>query len=98
MSDADKAAFGKMTNQQAVVRFAQLGGMPEIAARFGVTPPRARQCLSDAKGLQRLIDMTKTATDSGISHTPTFVINGKVSDASTWDALEPQLKAALEHH
>jgi protein-disulfide isomerase len=33
--------------------------------------------------------------DSGITHTPTFVIDGKVSDVTTWEELEPQLKAAL---
>jgi protein-disulfide isomerase len=95
MSDADKAAIDKMTDQQRVIRFAEIGGMAQIAARFGVTPARAKQCLADPKGLQRLLDMTKTAMDNGIGHTPTFLINGKAVDATTWDALEPELKKAL---
>ena len=95
MSDADKAAMDKMTDQQRVVRFAELGGMIPLAARFGVTPARARQCLTDSKGVQRLLDMTKAANDAGVDHTPTFFVNGKVSSAATWEQLEPELKKVL---
>ena len=95
ISDADKAALQKMSDKERIVRFAEIGGLPQIAARFGVTPARAKQCLSDGKGLQQLLDMTKAAMDAGISHTPTFVIDGKVTDIATWEELEPQLKAAL---
>ncbi len=84
-----------MSDKERIVRFAEIGGMPQIAARFGVTPAQAKQCLSDSKKLQQLLDMTKKAMDSGITHTPTFVIDGKVSDVTTWEELEPQLKAAL---
>ena len=95
ISDSDKAALQKMSDKERIVRFAEIGGLPQIAARFGVTPARAKQCLSDGKGLQQLLDMTKAAMDAGISHTPTFVIDGKVTDIATWEELEPQLKAAL---
>ena len=54
----------------------------------------SRQCLSDPKGLERLLNITKTAEDAGIKHTPTFLIDGKVTDAATWEQLEPQLKKA----
>lgn len=94
MSDADKAALDKMTDQQRIVRYAELGGMAEMAARFGVTPARARQCLTDQKGLKRLLDMAQKAIDNGVSHTPTFVINGKVTDAATWEELEPLIRQA----
>ena len=57
-------------------------------------PARARQCLSDPKGLERLLKITKAAEDSGINHTPTFLINGKVTDAASWEQLEPLLKNA----
>lgn len=94
MSADDQAALDKMTDQQRVIRFAELGGMAQMAARFGVTAARAKQCLADPKGLERLINMTKTAMDNGIGHTPTFIINSKVTDAATWEALEPLLKQA----
>jgi protein-disulfide isomerase len=95
MSDADKAAVEAMTNQQQILRFAAVSGLVPVAARFGVTPARARQCLMDSKALQRLLDVEKAANDRGINHTPTFLINGKVSDAATWEQLEPELKSAL---
>lgn len=95
MSDADKAAIDKMPIPRRVLRFAELGGMAELAARFGVSPARARQCLTDPKALQRLLDMTQAASDNGINRTPTFLVNGKETDAATWEELEPEIKAAL---
>lgn len=95
MSDEDKAAIEKMSNEQAVVRFAEIADIGRVAAQFGVTPVRAQQCLRDPKAVQRLVEMTKTAMANGISHTPTFLVDGKVTDAATWEDLEPKLKAAL---
>ena len=95
ISDAQQAAMGKMTDAQRLARLGEIAGFPQIAARFGVTPVRARQCLADPKGLERLLDMTKAAGDAGITHTPTFLINSKVTDASTWEQLEPELKQAI---
>ena len=95
MSDADKAALAKMTTQQQIVRYAEIAEMGQIAARFGVGAVKAKQCLADPAGLQKLLDMTKAAEASGVNHTPTFLIDGKVNDAATWEELEPQLKKAL---
>jgi 2-hydroxychromene-2-carboxylate isomerase len=83
-----------MTDQQRSARMGEIAGFPQVAARFGVSPARSRQCLADPKGTEKLISMTKAAEDAGITHTPTFLINGKESDAATWEQLEPQLKAA----
>jgi protein-disulfide isomerase len=94
LSDAQKAELDKLSDQQRFVRLAEIAGMPQIAARFGVTPVRARQCLADPKGLQRLLDFTRAASDDGIRHTPTFLINGKVTDAATWEDLEPLIRQA----
>jgi protein-disulfide isomerase len=88
------ADLDKMTDQQRVVRYAQIGGFAQIAGRFGVTPAGARQCLADPKALKRLLDMTQKAMNDGITHTPTFIINGKVTDAATWEDLEPLIRQA----
>jgi len=95
ISDAEKAAIEKMGDQQRVVRYAEIGGFAQLAGRFGVTLARARQCLADPKGLQKLLAITNRAGELGVNHTPTFFINGKLSDAATWEQLEPELKAAL---
>ena len=94
ITDAQKAQMEKMTEAQRLARLGEIAGFPQIAARFGVTPARARQCLADPKGLERLLSITKTAEDAGINHTPTFLINGKVTDAAAWEQLEPELKKA----
>jgi protein-disulfide isomerase len=93
ITDAQKAELDKMPDTTRFVRLGEIAGFPQIAARFGVAPARARQCLADPKGLERLLNMTKAAQDAGVHHTPTFLVNGKVTDASTWEELEPQLKA-----
>ncbi len=95
ISDAEQAEIDKMTDQQRVARLAEIAGFTQLAGRFGVTPAKARQCLADPKGFQKLLEMTKTAEDGGVTHTPTFFINGKVTNAATWEQLEPELKAAL---
>jgi protein-disulfide isomerase len=97
ISAAQKDELDKMTNQQRIVRYAEIGQMPQLAARFGVTPQRARQCLGDAKALQRLLDMVQAASKIGVSHTPTFLIKGKVTDAATWEQLEPLIRQAGAH-
>lgn len=95
LTAAQNAELDKMTDQQRILRYAEIGGMEQIAARFGVTPARAHQCLTDSTALQRLLAMEKGADDLGIHHTPTFLIDDKVTDAATWEQLEPELKKAL---
>ena len=97
MNSADVAALKDMTDRQVFTRYAEVSGMTALAGKFGLTPQRSAQCLADPKGLERLLDITRSANDVGINHTPTFVINGKVNDAATWEELEPALKAALGH-
>ena len=94
LSDAEKAELDKISNEQRVVRFAEISGLPSSLARFGVTPVRARQCVADPKALKRLLDMTQTAISSGIAHTPTFVINGKAIETASWEELEPLIRQA----
>lgn len=97
LNDAQKADMEKMTDQQRIVRYAELGGLEQLGARFGVTPARAKQCLSDPKALQRLLDMTAAANKAGVDHTPTFFVNGTMTEAATWEQLEPLIRQAGAH-
>lgn len=94
LSDAQKAEMDKMTDQQRIVRYAELGNLTQLGSRFGVTPARARQCLADPNALRRLIGMTEAANKVGVDHTPTFFINGKITDAAAWEQLEPLIRKA----
>ncbi len=95
LSDAQRTEIEKMGDAQRNIRLGEVAGFSQIAAPFGMTPAQARQCLSDSKGQERLIKITKAAQDAGIHSTPTFLINGKVSNAVTWEQLEPELRKAL---
>ena len=85
---------GENDRRAALARLSEIAGFAQLAGHFGVTPAGARQCLADPRGLERLLNGTKAAEDSGINHTPTFLINAKVTDAATWEQLEPLLKDA----
>jgi protein-disulfide isomerase len=91
---ADKAELAKMTDAQRIARLAALAGFPQVAARFGVPPARARLCLGDAGGLERLVGMAEAANKLGVDHTPTFFVNGAKTEAATWEELEPLIRKA----
>jgi len=91
---AQGEALSKLTDAQRLTRLAIAGGFPQIAARYGVAPARARQCLADPAGLKRLLGMAEAANNLGVNHTPTFFVNGKLTDAATWEELEPLIKQA----
>ncbi len=94
ITDAQNAEMEKMTDGERIARLGEIAGFVQIAARFGLNAAKAHQCLADPKGLEQLMSGTKSAEDAGITHTPTFLINGEVSEASTWEQLEPELKKA----
>jgi protein-disulfide isomerase len=91
---AQGEALSKLTDAQRITRLAVAAGFPQIAARFGVTPARARQCLADPAGLKRLLGMAEAANNMGVNHTPTFFVAGKLTEAATWEELEPLIKQA----
>lgn len=77
--------------------WAQAGGLIPFFAARGLPEARATACLTDQKALDKLAaDQERYATVDGIQGTPTFFVNGAKDDTvTTWDALEPRLRAAL---
>ncbi|MBV9931640.1 MAG: thioredoxin domain-containing protein [Alphaproteobacteria bacterium] len=94
LSPAQKAELEKMSDAQRILRFAAIAGFPQVAARYGVTPARARQCLANPAGLKRLLAMADAANRAGVDHTPTFFVNGAKTEAATWEQLEPVIRKA----
>jgi len=77
---------------------ARIAGLQQLAATNGLPAARSTQCLSNEKAVKQLADMDAHATTQfpDFAGTPTFILNGKMLErTATWDALEPQLKAAL---
>jgi protein-disulfide isomerase len=95
MPEADRTAIEKMTDAQRLSRLAEIAGFPQLAARFGVTPARARQCLADPAGLKRLLDMVAAENARGLSHIPTFYVDGTRTEALTWEEIEPLIRKAV---
>jgi len=75
---------------------AQYLGLVEFVGQFGVSPDKAKACLTDPAGIADLEKIVKSGNDEfQISGTPTFIINGqKATTAGTWETLEPELKKA----
>jgi protein-disulfide isomerase len=94
MTEAQKAEINGMTDAQRIARYAQMGGFAQIAARFGVTAAAARQCLADPAGLKRLLGIAESAGKIGVEHTPTFFVNGRITEAADWQELEPLIRQA----
>ncbi len=89
-------AMQNPTPVQIGTTFAENMGYIDFVKQRGVPEAAARACLSDSKNYD-LIATRKDAADEKykVTGTPTFIVNGNVvPDASSWEALQPALKAA----
>ncbi len=96
---AQLEAMQNLPPSQQFVQEAQLAGLQQWAALRGIPEAKANQCLTDSGSVDRLVQMASDATTQypDFPGTPTFILNGKMLDkTATWEALEPQLKAALQ--
>ncbi len=96
ITPAEQQSWAKMTpNDVAAAMGAKLGLIDFVQAR-GVGTEKAKACLADKSGIEKLETIAKVAQDKfQIQATPTFIINGQtVKDTNTWEQLEPALKAA----
>lgn len=71
-----------------------LGFYPMMAAR-GYDRPTIDRCLADQGKAQKLAEMTQAAIDSGVGGTPSFTIDGTLSDIHDWRSLETALRDKL---
>jgi protein-disulfide isomerase len=94
LSQAQKDQIKAMPEGQRLVRLGEIGGLTQVAARYGVAPARARHCLADKAGLDRLGKMVEAAGAMGVNSTPTFFINGVGANVNTWPTIEPLIRNA----
>jgi hypothetical protein len=74
----------------------QAAGLDQFFRQRGMPESRINSCLADTAGLERLADITSTATqDAQIPGTPNFWVNGERTDADTWPEVEQRLRAAM---
>jgi protein-disulfide isomerase len=80
-----------LPESQKFTRIAETTGLMQLAGQAGLAPARAKACLADKAGLDRLVALYQSADQLGVRRTPTFFINGVKTDAHEWAALEPLL-------
>ncbi len=74
---------------------AQSAGLYDFFAARGISREQALTCLSDVAKIKAIVDRSeKDTADLGLTGTPTFFLNGKRIDFTTWEAVEPILQAA----
>ena len=85
------------------VAAARIAGFQQWAAAHGIPAARARQCLTDAAAINRLVQMADDTTTQfpNFPGTPSFTINGTmvefgaITAAQVWPTLESRIKSAL---
>jgi protein-disulfide isomerase len=96
MPPAQQQQIQSMSPNQAAATYAGAAGMVDFVRVRGIPSGRAQACLADSGELQRLVGQaTKDGNEHQVRGTPSFLINGKLVEASAWKELEPLLQAAL---
>lgn len=73
---------------------AEKTGLFTLVGKYGVTTAQAKQCFADQKTQDLILAMTKTALGPDqITGTPSFLINGKLTEAHDWSGLRALLPA-----
>jgi protein-disulfide isomerase len=94
LPQAEKVRIGGMSQTARLVRIAEVTGLIQVAARYGVPAARARQCLADPAGFEKLGKMFEAGQALGVPGTPTFFVNGAKVDGIEWAQVEPALRQA----
>ena len=91
---AYEAAMQK-TGAARLQAMAEVGGMIDFFAARGISRDQALQCLSDTAKFTQIAERSdKDSKDLALTGTPSFFLNGSRIEFTTWDAVEPVLKAA----
>lgn len=95
---ADQGALERslqLPEGERFVAFADAAGLYDFFSARGLSEAQARTCLADFENLTKLAEHSQGyAQDDGISRTPTFSLNGKVLDESSWNDIEAALQRA----
>lgn len=94
LGQAQKDELKALPENQRLVRIGELGGLSAMAAQYGVSPLRAKQCLSDSAALDRLGQMVEAAEKLGVEGTPTFFVGSESIVTQEWADIEPLIKKA----
>ena len=93
LTDRQVDELDRLSETEQLVRIAAIAGLERIAARHGVTPARARACLTDRNNLVRIAGVKQNGERLGVDGTPSFLVNGRLArGVHDWTQLEPLLR------
>lgn len=94
MTQQERDRIKALPKEQQVGQLAEAAGLLALAARAGVSRPKALQCLADDAGYVRIDGMNKAGAALGVKGTPTIFLNGAIVEAHGWPELEPLIQRA----
>jgi protein-disulfide isomerase len=94
LGQAQKDELKALPEGQRMVRMGELAGLTAMAGRHGVAPQRAKQCLANPAGLDRLGQIAEEAGKLGVGGTPTFLVGSETIVTQEWSDLEPLIRKA----
>lgn len=84
-----------LPEDQRLVAYAERGKLLDFFAARGMSTDQAKQCLADFPAVQALASQMESQTDKdGVNSTPTFFLNGRRLDGTSWRDVEPALQRA----
>ncbi|OJW71469.1 MAG: protein-disulfide isomerase [Sphingomonadales bacterium 63-6] len=97
-ANKNKEVYAAAMEKTGGARFqgiAEAAGLYDFFAQRGISRDQAMQCLSDVNKITEIVNRSdKDSKDLEITGTPTFFLNGKRIEFTTWDAVEPVLQNA----
>jgi protein-disulfide isomerase len=94
----NEAAYKAAMEKAGGARFqglAEAAGLYDFFAARGISKDQAMACLADVNKITEIANRSdKDSTEKELSGTPTFFLNGKRVEVTTWDAVEPILQNA----
>jgi protein-disulfide isomerase len=91
MTPAQAAELEALRGGERLARTATITGLNTLAMQHGMTAASIRACYADTAGVTRLRDMYNEARAQGVRGTPTFMVNGQLTEAYDWATLAPLL-------
>jgi protein-disulfide isomerase len=91
---AEMSRIQAMSAEQRAAAFVRAMGVDQFFKVRGMPESRIAACLADGNELRKLAERTEQGNREGVTGTPTFFINGRKAEASSWAALEPLVRAA----
>ena len=66
-----------------------------LGAKFRLSADQVKSCISDKKNIDRIFAVREMATANGVSSTPTFFINDRLVEDSSFSSMKGQIEVLL---